>query len=89
MIADANLTLRGVADWKWEVGNLYRHISQAWDFTISEADLVDAKDGIVTGTIVLLNAEWRKEVNCEYRVTSGLISSIAFSASKPVNTTTE
>ena len=89
MMVDANLTLKGVADWKWEVVNLYRNISQAWDFTISEANFVDAGSGIVTGMIVLLNAEWRKEINCEYRVTSGLISSIAFSASKPVNTGTE
>ena len=89
MMADANLTLEGVVDWKWQVGSLYRHISQAWDFTISEADLVDARGGIVTGRIVLLNAEWRKEVICEYRVTSGLISSIAFSESKPVNTLTK
>lgn len=89
MMADANLALKGVADLKWEVGNLYRNISQAWDFTIAEANLVDVGGGIVTGMIVLLNDEWRKEVNCEYRVTSGLISSIAFSVSKPVNTVTE
>lgn len=89
MMADANLALKGVADWKWEVGNLYKNISQAWDFTIAEANLVDAGGGIVTGMIVLFNDEWRKEVNCEYRVTLGLISSIAFSASKPLNTVTD
>lgn len=86
---DANLTLEGVVDWKWEVGNLYRNISQAWDFTITEADLADAGGGIVTGMIVLLNAERRKVVACEYRVTLGLVSSIAFAESKPVNTMTE
>lgn len=89
MMADATLALKGVADWKWEVGNLYRNISQAWDFTVAEGNLVNAGSRIVTGMIVVLNDKWRKEVICEYRVTSGLISSIAFSASKPVKIVTE
>lgn len=86
MATDAILTFEGVADWKWEVGNLYRNITQAWDFAISEAVLRDAGNGGVTGMIVLSNATWRKEVACEYRVASDLISSIAFSESKPINT---
>lgn len=89
MTADAELSMEGVLDWHWDVGNLYRFISQAWDFSISQADLLDAGRGAVTGTISLLNGTWRKEVTCEYRVASDLISLIAFSDSEPVSIFTE
>jgi hypothetical protein len=89
MMAGADLSLEGVVDWKWDVDNLYRFISQAWDFSIFRADLVGAEGGAVTGTIVLLSGAWRKEVTCEYRVVTDLISSIAFSDRKPFNTLTE
>lgn len=86
MAANADLTLKGVAGWEWEVTTLYRHITQAWDFTVADAQLVHRDRGAVTGMVVLVNGDRRKEVACDYQVNLDRIVSIVLSDSRPTDT---
>ena len=86
MAANADLALEGITDWEWDVTTLYRHITQAWDFTVADAQLVEGNRGAVTGMVVLVNGDRRKEVACEYRVNLDRIVSIVLSDGRPTDT---
>ncbi|MBO9501036.1 hypothetical protein [Brevundimonas sp. A19_0] len=83
MSANADLTLDGVTDWEWTIFNLYRQVTQAWDFTVSAVRLSGGDDGVVTGMIRLVNHGWIKDVRCRYQVTQDRIISITLFSSAP------
>jgi hypothetical protein len=78
-------------DWshnEWEIGGLYRHISQAWDFRPGEVNISDEGDGIVRAKMHLTNGgEWTKDVEGEYRVRGDRIDRIRLVDSSPYRTT--
>lgn len=86
MATNADLTLKSVTNQEWEISALYRQITQAWDFTVTQAQLVDQGHGAVTGVLVLMNGDWRKEVACSYRINLDQIVSIVLSDSRPMDT---
>lgn len=83
MAPNARLTIKGVV--QGDVTVLYRHITQAWDFTVADTRLSDEGGGAVGGVMLLVNGLWRKAVSCEYQVTSGRIASIALSDPSPTD----
>ena len=83
MAPNAGLTVKGVV--QGDVTGLYRHITQAWDFTLADTRLSDEGGGAVRGVMLLVNGQWRKEVACEYQVARGRIASIALFDSPPTD----
>ncbi len=83
MAPNAGLTIKGVA--QGDVTALYRHVTQAWDFTVADTRLSDEGGGAVGGVMLLVNGRWRKEVPCRYQVTLGRIASIALSDGPPTD----
>ena len=81
--ADVDLRLVGVASWKWELAGLYRSITQAWDFTIGDIQLIDEGEGAVRARIRLVNGDWVKDVEGEYQVAMGRIASIRLTEAAP------
>jgi hypothetical protein len=62
---------------EWEIARLYRHISQAWDFSPSETHLFDRGDGIVQVKMRLTNGgDWAKDIEGDYRVRGDRIDRI-------------
>ena len=84
MSANADLTLHGMPDWEWTIFALYRNVTQAWDFAVSDVQLSEGDDGVVTGVIRLVNHDWTKDIVCKYQVTQDRIVSITLSDSAPV-----
>ena len=80
--ANVELTLVGGASWKGELVGLYRFVTQAWDFSIG-AVLIDERDGVVRARIRLINGDWVKDLEGEYRVAMGRISSIRLTGAAP------
>jgi hypothetical protein len=74
-------------DWTnadWGIGNFYRYLSQAWDFTLGDVQLSDLGDGIVKAKLCLTNGgAWAKKVEGEYHVSGNRIDSIRFVDSTP------
>ena len=57
-----------------EIGGLYRHITQAWDFMPGTVWLNDKGEGIVQAEMSLTNGcGWAKKVAGVYRVSGNLI----------------
>ena len=69
-------------DWthsEWEVGNFYRHLSEAWDFFPGDVLLRDGENGIVLARLRLTNGgQWAKNLDGAYHVKDGRIASIRF-----------
>ena len=82
--ANAELTLGGVTDWEWTISTIYRHVTQAWDFTIADKLISQGDDGLVTGVIRLVNHGLVKDVVGEYHVAQDRIISITLSDSAAV-----
>ncbi len=76
--ADVRLTLDGVQGWDWELTTLYRHVTQAWDYTVGDLHLSDEGEGIVRVLIHLVNGDRAKDVTGDYHVTSDWIDAITF-----------
>ena len=64
-------------DWshsEWEIGGLYRHISQAWDFMPGTVQLSEKANGVVEADMCLTNGGgWAKKVTGWYHVDGGRI----------------
>jgi hypothetical protein len=84
MSANADLTLDRVTDWEWTISTLYRHVTQAWDFTVADTQLSEGDDGLVAGVIRLVNHGLVKDVVCKYHVAQDRIISITLSDSAPM-----
>ncbi len=79
------LQLVGIVDWEWKLPTLYRHVSQAWDFTPEDVHLHDAGDGAVRVQLRLTNgAGLAKEIMGEYHVTGERIDAITLTDQQPV-----
>lgn len=64
---------------EWDIGGLYRFISQAWDFKPGNAQLSRHDDGIIRAKLYLTNGgEWAKKVEGDYRLVGDRIASVHF-----------
>jgi hypothetical protein len=82
---DVRLKMTGIEDWVWTISSLYRHISQAWDFTPEDVQLGDRADGSVGADIRLSNGDgWVKRVVGDYHVLGDRIDFIALTDDVPV-----
>lgn len=71
------------SDVKWNIGTLYRHITQAWDFLPGEVHLSGYADGTVIAEMSLTNGHgWIKNVRGEYTVNEGRVCRIRLADSK-------
>ena len=73
-----------MTSWKWELAGLYRSMTQAWDFTIGDIELIDEGEGAVRARIRLVNGDWVKDVEGEYQVVMGRIAAISLTETAPV-----
>lgn len=81
---NAQLRLAGVDSSVWTISNLYRYVTQAWDFTIDNVQISDGPDGLVRAQIRLTNGEWVKQIQGEYCVRENRIASITLTDAHPV-----
>jgi len=83
----AELVLVGGTDtgFSSDVGSLYRHITQAWDyFPVEDASLCDDDSGRVTAKIRLTNGDGGvKNVRGEYATRDGRICCIRLAVTAP------
>ena len=73
---DAVLRLVGLEGWDWAVGNLYRQVTQAWDYMPADVRLSDEGNGVVRAEIRLSNGGAVKDIEGEYRVFRDRIEAI-------------
>ncbi len=80
---DVKLLLVGTVDWEWTLPNLYRQITQAWDFWPEDIQLHDQGSGTVRTTIRLTNGGATKEIEGVYHVSGDRIDAITLTDSVP------
>ena len=69
---------------EWDIGGLYRFISQAWDFRPGEVQLSAHNNGIIRAELYLTNGgSWAKKVEGDYRFVGDRIASIHFVDTAP------